>query len=80
MAMAMKDLVLCGDHQWAPASVVCVHLARGESREWIKVLGVPGCDDDWLCPACWDRIDEIGVDDVVTLCMHCSRQLREEAA
>jgi hypothetical protein len=82
---ANGKLIQCGDHSWAPWSIVCIHLMTGLSRKWI-----PKESDsemfDWFCPACWKRLEaELGLRDtgavtttnMRSVCIHCVRFLRE---
>ena len=76
----MTQLIECGDHSLAPAGVVCVHLARGESKEWLRVPQGAGSEcDDWICPGCAEKFPMIDVDDLVALCMHCIRARQKDA-
>jgi hypothetical protein len=70
-------LIECGDHKYSPAVIVCVHLFDGTSHEWCRIEGEGEEMDDWLCPECAERMDELNVDDLRTVCMHCARELRE---
>lgn len=80
----MKNLVKCGDHGLAPGGVVCRHLLNRTATTWVAVKDVcpglgPESDYDHLCPACVERFNDLGVDDLVTLCMHCIRNLQQSA-
>ena len=74
-----RQLIQCGDHKWAPWSIVCVHLLEGSSRTWRRLTNPdPEVDYDWFCPECLKRVDE-DPDDISNLhavCMHCVRRLR----
>ena len=70
-------LIECGDHKYAPGVIVCVHLFDGTSHEWCRLPNEDGEMDDWVCPACFERLPELGVDDLKMVCMHCARALRE---
>ena len=72
------ELIKCGDHDHAPAAVICVHLATGKSKEWCRVT-VPDQEvDDWLCPECFSRIEMLGADDLRGVCIHCIDKLRAD--
>ncbi len=72
-------MIECGDHGRAPASAVCIHLARGTSNRWHGTLlegeEVPG---DWLCPECEPHPWDLGLRDIEMWCMHCVRRIQEE--
>ncbi len=70
-------LIECGDRKQAPGVIVCVHLFDGTSHEWCRLPSDDGEVDDWVCPACFERLPELGVDDLRLVCMHCARALRE---
>ena len=73
-------LIQCGDDGFAPAVILCVHLANGISNEWCAVpSGDPEVDYDWLCPDCFKQKDTISVDDIRAVCMHCATRLRQNA-
>ena len=59
-------------------SVVCIHLARKESRQWIPVTS--GSDyPDWLCAdICVTNYPDIPNDHLMTLCQQCIQELRAE--
>ena len=86
------NLIQCGDHLWAPYSIVCIHLLTGKSREWelIPIAEDDGreIDGDWLCPDCMNLLDEISdtgrqytdheMDNLRPVCIHCCRKLRKK--
>jgi hypothetical protein len=72
-------LIKCGNHQHAPGLVVCVHLFEGTSKQWCRLPSGDGEVDDWVCPDCFDRLFDLTVDDLRTVCMHCARRMRREA-
>ena len=70
-------LIQCGDHKYAPAVVLCVHLCDVRSSEWCPIpSGEPEVEHDWLCPECLARMDDLSVDDLRTVCIHCVRELQ----
>ena len=83
------NLIQCGDHNWAPWSIVCIHLVNKESTEWIPIeSNNPEVDYDWICPACDEFqqqyiTEETSTDEVIKdlrpACIHCVRQLRKES-
>lgn len=80
--MNNKLLIECGDHSYAPWSIVCVHLIDGTSREWklIEVDDGREVDGDWVCPDCHEK-HMAGNDDINFLrpiCMHCVRTIRKK--
>ena len=78
--MAEHDLIQCADHQWAPWSVVCIHLCQGTSRQWEGLdSNNPEVDHDWLCPACMKEhmADQDNLDHLRPVCIHCVRKLRK---
>lgn len=71
-------LIRCGDHKYAPWSVVCVHLATGASDQWRRIPGEDGNQDDWLCPGCEARgLDNLKVESLKAICIHCVRQMQQ---
>lgn len=73
----VPKLIQCGDHQWAPWCVVCVHLATGASHQWERIAGEDGNQDDWVCPACLAKMpDDIIVENLKAICIHCVRVLQ----
>jgi hypothetical protein len=88
-SMAEHDLIQCGDHKWAPWSIVCTHLVSGDSREWVPVPSTnPEVEYDWLCPDCVrTHEDVVGGDNdaedellpkLKAICIHCVRELRRQ--
>ena len=79
--MENHNLIRCAGDGWAPWSIVCVHLATGESKEWIPIeSNNPEVDHDWVCPECDTTLQESGsvdVDKLKAICIHCVRRLRE---
>lgn len=71
-------MVQCGDHKWAPAAIVCVHLVKGKSKEFHTLEG-EGCEYDRVCTECLKKLPDISPDDLMCLCMHCIRQIEESA-
>lgn len=73
------DLIQCGDHQWAPWSIVCKHLADGECQEWVPLESSnPEVDFDWTCPDCIPSDENPpDLDDLRAVCIHCVRKLRK---
>jgi len=79
--MATPKLILCGDHQYAPWSVVCIHLATGACHDWQRFPGEEGNQDDWLCPACAAKgFDKLPLANLKAICVHCVRELQGEGA
>ena len=72
-------LVQCGDHQYAPGVVVCVHLLDGTSHEWCRCGVESGEESDWVCPECYERLPESNPDDLKVICMHCARKRRKHS-
>lgn len=70
-------LIRCGDHKLAPATLVCMHLADGLSRNWYAVM-VDDSDipEEWVCPQCKPHPWDLGVADWRLICMHCIRELQ----
>ena len=72
-------LIECADHMKAPASVVCTHLLDGTATEWIGLPSPPDdpvSDYDFLCPACFDDLPNLGADGLQTVCLHCLKRNR----
>ena len=78
------NLIRCGDHSWAPWSIVCVHLMNGTSRDWLPInSNHPEVDYDWVCPDCEPMLEKekLSEEDMVKLacvCIHCVRYLRDK--
>jgi hypothetical protein len=76
----MTKLIKCSDGMYAPTVVVCRHLFDGESNSWNPVSGEGEEVFDWLCPECLAKFPaDVDVDDLKAVCMHCARQMREDA-
>lgn len=72
-----QKLIRCGDHQWAPWCVVCVHLATGTSHQWQRVEGTDNNQDDWVCRECLAKgLDTLTADDLKAICIHCVREMQ----
>lgn len=73
-------LIQCSDHQWAPWSLVCVHLVNG-GTDWNAVPNddSPEVDFDWLCDECYRKQPDVNVDDLRAICIHCVRVLQAKA-
>ncbi len=76
--MAKHDLIQCGDHKWAPWSIVCTHLVDGTSKDAVALHSSnPEVDYDWLCRECYDvrsDFDKLMAEDKLkAVCMHCTR-------
>ena len=72
----MSKLIKCGDHKWAPMSIVCRHIIRGMADEYVRLPALPGEQDDFVCPACFALgPDGLEADDLLAVCIHCARQL-----
>jgi hypothetical protein len=70
-------LIQCGDHKMAPWSVVCIHLLDGISEEWLRQPGEDGDQDDWLCPSCAAKgAEQVPVEELKAVCIHCVRELQ----
>jgi hypothetical protein len=74
------NLIQCGDHSWAPWSMVCVHLVEGTSKQWCPMPQDEGSEvkNDWLCPECRAAAqqDRISAEDLKAICIHCVRSLQ----
>jgi len=74
-----ENLIECGDHQWSPWSIVCVHLMEQTSKDWVPIdSNFPEVDHDWVCPECEKKMMEPEIDDLRCICIHCVRILRRE--
>jgi hypothetical protein len=79
----MNKLIRCADDRLAPWCCICVHLNDGTSNEWCPVLTGDDASEveyDWLCPACLAQWPDVNVDDLLAVCIHCARRLRERSA
>lgn len=78
MSKENHDLIECGDHQFAPWSIVCKHLADGECPDWLAIDSTnPEVDYDWVCPTCIETFPDPKVEDLRAVCIHCVRKLRK---
>ena len=73
-------LIECGDHQWAPMVIVCIHLISGDSHEFCRIpSGDLQTEWDYLCPTCLEGcggdLEECDIDDLRPVCIHCSRYM-----
>lgn len=75
--MADNDLIQCGDHSWAPWSIVCTHVLN---RTAAKVYALPKLppgesEFDYVCMSCAEEVeqdgDAINIDNLRPVCMHC---------
>lgn len=77
--MTNVNLIQCGDHSYAPWSIVCVHLIGG-ATDWCPVPSDhPEVDHDWHCSQCRDQCPDVDIDDLQAICIHCVRELQREA-
>lgn len=76
----MPPVVVMCSGSWSPCYKVCEHLLDETSSEWILVPLAPGdireIAGDYVCPKCFKR--GVSVDDLFSVCMHCTRALRAE--
>jgi len=80
------NLIECGDHSFAPWSIVCTHLMYGQSRTWQSLdSDNPEVDHDWLCPECMEQFiaeadndQEHDLTNLRPVCIHCVRYLRRK--
>ncbi len=73
--MSKEELTVRCNREDRPGAIVCVHLLRGESKDWRPVPDF----GDWLCPACLSRWPYLDEDDVRLVCRHCAIDLRTQA-
>jgi hypothetical protein len=71
-------MIRCGDHKRAPATLVCIHLAKGLSRRWHAVM-VDGSEipERWVCPECEPHPWDLQLADWELWCMHCIRRVQK---
>jgi hypothetical protein len=75
----VSKLIRCGDHSYAQWCCICIHLFDGSSHEWCPVPtgdNASEVENDWVCPECLARFEDLDVDDLRCVCIHCARQLR----
>lgn len=76
----MSELVKCGDHGLAPSGVICKHLHKKTSVQWLPVkFFTEAGENDWICPKCFcDDVlgGNVDMKDLVVLCIHCLREVR----
>ncbi len=76
------NLIQCADDGWAPWSIVCIHLIEGTSKEWVHIKlredDLREVDGDWVCPDCYENIENPNIDDLRPICMHCVRKLKKK--
>jgi len=76
-------MVRCGDHQWAPGVLVCVHIAEEVASVIVPVPWGGGSDVtcDWVCMECHKRFftdkaeSEPSIDNFKFFCIHCLRDM-----
>lgn len=68
-------LIECGDHKFAPYCLVCDHLFKGISKEYIRIEGQGGLQDDYICPKCGEQFPTIDIDQLRCVCIFCARDL-----
>jgi hypothetical protein len=76
----MPHLVRCADGKIAPATIVCKPLLKGESNEWVQLPQEDGGETyDYVCGDCIRKcLDDVPMDDLLTTCFNCTRQMIEE--
>jgi len=75
------NLIQCGDHKWAPWSVVCKCLAdNADRKDWNPLHSkIPGATYDWACDDCVQTLDKPDLDKLAAVCIHCVKRLRRRA-
>ena len=75
-------LIRCGDHNYAPWSIVCCHLIDNTSDKWMPINSdAPEVDYDWVCPDCVQHMETSGdwpTHNLKCVCIHCVRYLRQK--
>jgi hypothetical protein len=75
-------LIQCGDHSFAPWSIMCVHVMEHTAEKAVAVDKDDPLDEneyDWICPDCYkecflrDEDDEVPLDNLRAVCMHCAK-------
>ena len=73
----MRRLVNCVDHLMAHPCLVCVHIAKGMAKKYVRIEPRPGEQADYVCSECWARMQtnpsSFRVDEFMTACIHCAR-------
>ena len=75
----MARLIKCDYHNDAPVCFVCTHIRVGSTQECVRIPTSQTGDalqDDWLCIGCFEKRQYgVGVNDLLTICIHCARIL-----
>lgn len=82
------SLIECGNHEFAPWSILCVHLSQNGSSQWNSIpIGDSSLEveNDWLCDGCMELYNSLTpetegelISVLRPVCMHCVHRLQEE--
>ena len=83
MRKQVPKLIECGDHDFAPCALTCVHICEGTATAVVPIQREEGCEveNDWMCPQCYKKYflsehdDDPGIDDLRAVCIHCLRKI-----
>lgn len=79
--MAVPLVIQCGDHRYAPYSLVCIHLRDGQSNDWcpVEVTDSREVESDWVCESCRDlhRQNIDITNHLQIVCINCLREMWE---
>jgi hypothetical protein len=72
-----NHLLTCPVHGKSPGCLLCRHVADKTVTTAVRsqTQGEEGVD--YFCEQCSDRLWELGLEDVVAVCMHCARECVE---
>jgi hypothetical protein len=71
-----STLCKCSLHDgYIPMAVVCSHLAHGTATAVVQMRVVGREVWDYLCPTCAIALHTLDPDDLVPVCMFCSRRM-----
>jgi DNA-directed RNA polymerase subunit RPC12/RpoP len=73
----MNRLIQCSDGGHAPWCLVCTHVFEGTADSVVRIINEGPGQDDYICTDCAATLDDIGVEDLRAVCIHCARRLVE---
>jgi len=79
--MSEQHTIQCGKHKGRPSSIVCIHLFKDPTLEWVPMIQNEESQYyDYLCPECTDDYDrmikEMDVTKLKIACVNCVDAIR----
>jgi len=82
MSRNVPKLIQCGDHNFAPWAITCVHICEGTAADIVRLPNQIGGEAkyDWICAECFEKHFGDGPDkgdltDLRAVCIHCLRRV-----